>query len=190
MEINKYTDITGVVTAEAIVEGRMVILTSHSFDHDFGSRTDLPAVRLPDTATEAEKAHYVIAFAVDNSKPPIFHPYPSFSYALRQGFDQGSNVPFSADVYTTAQSMLQGRTIPSGALALAFGPGVFTVPSGAFVYSANLEVPGTWLEAANGQDDGTDTGKLKEDADGSAGKYAQVERFSVEDWSLTFRINW
>ena len=86
--------------------------------------------------------------------------------------------------------MLQGRTIPSGALALAFGPGVFTVPSGAFVYSANLEVPGTWLEAANGQDDGTDTGKLKEDADGSAGKYAQVERFSVEDWSLTFRINW
>ena len=56
MEINKYTDITGVVTAEAIPEGRMVLLTDHSQTHDYGSREDLPAVKLPDDSTEAAAA--------------------------------------------------------------------------------------------------------------------------------------
>jgi hypothetical protein len=31
---------------------------------------------------------------------------------------------------------------------------------------------------------------LMEDADGSEGKFAQVERFDVANWALTFRINW
>jgi hypothetical protein len=31
---------------------------------------------------------------------------------------------------------------------------------------------------------------LGEDADGSEGKFAQVERFDVSAWALTFRINW
>lgn len=196
MEINKYTDITGVVTAQAIVEGRMVLLVSNSegansVDYDFGSRVDLPGARLPLTSAEAEKAHYVITFAVDNSTPPLYQPYPAFTYALRQGFDQDSNVPFDAAVHMTPQSMRIGLTIPSGAPALAFGPGVFTVPSGAFIYSANLQVPGTWLDVANVGDDGAAVaGMLEEDADGSSGKFAQVERFTVADWSLTFRINW
>jgi hypothetical protein len=89
--------------------------------------------------------------------------------------------------------MLRGRIIPSGALALAFGPGEFTVYSGSYVYSAGIEVPGAWLEVSNGQDHGTDTGKLREDADGSAGKFAQVMRYSPEGadgGALTFRINW
>ncbi len=196
MEINKYTDITGVVTAQAIVEGRMVLLVANdegenSVDYDFGSRVDLPGARLPLTEAEAEKAHYVITFAVDNSTPPLYQPYPAFSFALRGGWEQDANVPFSAVVHMVPQSMKVGLTIPSGVPALAFGPGVFTVPSGAFVYSANLKVPGTWLEVANVADEGADTaGKLQEDADGSEGKFVQVERFTVADWSLTFRINW
>ncbi len=196
MEINKYTDITGVVTAQAIVEGRMVLLVAadegaNSVDYDFGSRVDLPGARLPLTAAEAEKAHYVITFAVDNSTPPLYQPYPAFDYALRGGFDQDANVPFAATVHMTQQSMKIGLTIPSGVPALAFGPGVFTVPSGAFIYSANLQVPGTWLDVDNVADDGVAlAGMLEEDADGSSGKFAQVERFTVADWSLTFRINW
>ena len=195
MEINKYTDITGVVTAQAIVEGRMVLLVANdeganSVDYNFGSRVDLPGARLPLTSAEAEKAHFVIAFAVDNTKPPIYQPYPSYDFALRGGFDQVSNVPFSADIHMTPFSMKIGLTIPSGVPALAFGPGVFTVPSGAFIYSANMQVPGTWLDVANVADDGSSAGMLEEDADGSSGKFAQVERFSVEEWALTFRINW
>ena len=193
MEINKYSDIKGVVTLEAIVEGRMVLLSTNSLTHDFGSWADLPGARLPDTATEAQKAHFVITFAVDNSKPPIYQPYPSMTYALRQGFDQAANVPFDATVHMTPQSMKVGLTIPSGTLALAFGPGIFTVPSGAYVYSAGIEIPGTWLSVANGQDDGTDTGKLQEDADGSEGKFAQVERYDLPGFdggNLTFKLNW
>ena len=196
MEINKYTDITGIVTAQAIVEGRMVLLVANdeganSVDYDFGSRVDLPGARLPLTEAEAVKAHYVITFAVDNSTPPLYQPYPSFDYALRGGFDQAVNVPFDATVHMVPQSMKIGLTIPSGVPALAFGPGVFTVPSGAFVYSANLQVPGTWLEVANVADEGAAlAGMLQEDADGSEGRFAQVERFDATDWALTFRINW
>jgi hypothetical protein len=196
MEINKYEDITGVVTAQAIVEGRMILLVANdegtlSVDYDFGSRVDLPGARLPINDTEAQKAHFVITFAVDNSTPPLYQPYPSFDYALRGGFDQAVNVPFSATVHMVPQSMKIGLTIPSGVPALAFGPGVFTVPSGAFVWSANMQVPGTWLEVANVADEGAAlAGMLQEDAGGTKGKFAQVERFDVADWALTFRINW
>jgi hypothetical protein len=191
MEINKYREIVGVVTTEAIPEGRMVTMVASSETHNFGSREDLPGVKLPDTQAEAAKAHYVIAFAVDNTKPPIYEPMPAFDWALREGWDQSANVPFNADVHMTQPSMTIGQTIPSGRLALAFGPGVYTVPSGSYTYSAGIEVPGAWLEVANdAEDSAADAGKLMEDTDGSEGKFAQVERYDSSDGSLTFRINW
>ncbi len=186
MEINKFTDIIGVVTAQDIPEGRMVLLVDHNQSVDFGSRTDLPAAKLPSTAAEASKAHYVIAFAVDNATPPIYQPYPQYSYALRYGFDKTSNLPFSATVYLTQPSVQQGLTIPSGALALAFGPGVFTVTSGSYIYSAAIETPGEWLEV---EYVGADAGKLKVDADASE-RFAQVEYYDPNTGNLTFRINW
>jgi hypothetical protein len=193
MEINKYREIVGVVTVEAIPEGRMVnmVATDASESHNYGSREDLPGVRLPDTQAEAAQAHFVVAFAVDNTKPPIYEPMPAFDWALREGWDQAANVPFDAAVHMTQPSMTLGQTIPSGSLALAFGPGVYTVPSGAFVYSAAITVPGAWLEVANdAEDSAADAGKLMADADGSEGKFAQVERYDSSDGSLTFRINW
>ena len=191
MEINKYREIVGVVTVEAIPEGRMVTMVASSETHDFGSREDLPGVRLPDTQAEAAKAHYVIAFSVDNTKPPIYQPMPAFDWALREGWDQSANVPFDAAVHMTQPSMTIGQTIPSGALALAFGPGVYTVQSGNYVYSADIEVPGAWLEVANdAEDSAAEAGMLMVDGDGSEGKFVQVERFDSSDASLTFRINW
>ncbi len=45
MEINHYGDtILGVVATEDIVEGRMVLLTNHSYSEDFGSMEELPGV--------------------------------------------------------------------------------------------------------------------------------------------------
>src|SRR3990170_3587062 len=189
MEINKYTDITGVVTTEAIVEGRMVLYVGHSETHDFGSREDLTGVKLPDTQDEAARSHFVITWPVDNTKPPLYYPYPSYAFSLRQGWDQATNMPFNADVTMIPYSMTTCKTIPSGYLALAFGPGVFTVPSGCYIYSANMEVPGTWLEVANTAEDGAGfEGMLMEDADGSEGKFAQVERFNDTTGALTFRL--
>lgn len=187
MEINKYTDITGVITAEAIVEGRMVLLTSHSFNHDYGSQVDLPAARLPDTAADAAMAHFILTWAVDNTMPPIYYSLPTVANtSLRYGFDGAANVPFSATVHLTAPSMTEGQTIPSGHLALAFGPGVFTVPSGEFVYSASL-VPGAWLAVTDPVTDAAeDAGKLKYSATAS---FAQVLELDSGQ-NLTFRINY
>ncbi len=190
MEINKYTDIIGVVTGEDIPEGRMVILTGHSENYDFGSKVDLPGVRLPADSTEAANAKYCLTWPVSNANAegPIkmFIPTPSFTYALRRGgWDQNSNVPFSAYVHLTYPGHKEGVIIPSGYQALAFDRGVFTVPSGHFVYSAELATPGAKLEVLNKADDGaSEAGKL---AYSASGAIAVVERFDLEEYSLTFR---
>jgi hypothetical protein len=185
MEINKYTDIVGVVTTEAIVEGRMVLLTSHAQSHDFGSRVDLMGVKLPDTTAEAAKAKFCIAFALDNRPTPLTNSYPAMPFALRGGFDQAANVPYAATIYLTHPgNMTVPQTVPSGELALAFDKGVFTVPSGHFIYSATL-VAGAPLTVADTASDGAaEAGKLKYAANGTI---AVVERFNAEDFSLTFR---
>jgi len=188
MEINKYRDITGVVTTEAIPEGRMVLVSDSGESHNFGSRTDLRAVKLPDDSTEAAKARFCITWAVDNSQTPIYEPYPAFDFALRGGWDQAENVPFNAKVYLTHPGNKVGLTIPSGALALAFGPGEFTVESGAYVASADIQTPGNYLVVANTADDGAaDAGKLKYSASAT---FAEVVRYDSSDGSLTFRINY
>jgi len=185
MEINHYGDtILGVVAAENIVEGRMVLLTSHSFSRNFGSQTDLPAVKLPDNSTEAVRARYCVTFAQDNRATPFYYPQPAFSYALRYGFDRSANAPFSATVYLTHPNVQEGLTIPSGEDCLAFGEGIYTVPSGAYIYSAQLEIPGMPLVVANNGDDGAGQGgKLKY---GASNTVAEVIR--LHDSKLTFKI--
>jgi hypothetical protein len=168
----------------------MVILTSHDQDYDFGSKVDLPGVRLPADATEATNARYCLTWPVSNSNAegPIkmFIPTPSFAYALRRGgWDQSSNVPFSAAVHLTYPGHKEGVTVPSGFQALAFDRGVFTVPSGHFVWNSAMSTPGAKLEVLNKADDGaSEAGKL---AYNSSGAIAVVERFTLDDYSLTFR---
>mgnify|MGYP003572178726 FL=1 len=187
MEINKYTDITGVLTTEAIPEGRMVLMTSHAQTHNYGSREDLPGVKLPDTSTEAAAARFCLTFAVDNTEPPIMIPMPTVAdTSFRYGFDGAANVPFNADVHLTPLSNKKGLTIPSGYLALAFGPGVFTVWSGEYVYSANV-VPVAFLAVAEATtDSAADGGKLKYSASATFAQVMEVD----SDLNLTFRINY
>lgn len=193
MEINKYTDIMGVVAQTDIPEGRMVLLTSNAITtysgYTKGSRSDLPGVKLPANTTEAAKAKYVVTWPVNNAvvEGPIkmFIPQPSIEWSLRQGgWDRGSNVPFSATVYLTSPENQDGVTIPQGFLALAFDRGVFTVPSGHFVYSASL-VPGAGLEALNSGDDTlAQAGKLSY---ATSNLVAVVERYDSTENKLTFR---
>lgn len=179
----------GVVTAQDIPEGRMVLMTVHAQDHNFGSKVELPGVRLPVNSTEAGFARFCITWPVNNSNAegPIkmFIPTPSFDWALRAGgWDQAANVPFSATVHLTYPGHKEGVTIPSGFQALAFDRGVFTVPSGAFKGSTDL-LPGAPLEVLNTADDGAgESGKLAYNA---AGTIAVVERFDLDEYSLTFR---
>lgn len=188
MEINHYGDtILGVVPTEDIVEGRFVCLTSHSFDYDFGSKTDLPGCKLPDTQAEATRARYIITFAVDNRPTPIMDTIPSYTWALRQGgWDQAVNAPFAATVYLTHKSVQEGLTIPSGTASLAFGEGIYTLRSADYVYSAPLETPGCALSVCNDADDAAaDSGKLKAS---TTNPVAEVVRYNSSTSKLTVKI--
>ena len=160
MEINAFEDVIGVIANEDMVEGRFVVLTSHTFSIDFGSQEDLPGAKLPATAEEANRAKYVLTWAVDNRPLPIVQSYPQLSNSLRGGFDQDANTPFAATIYTTYPGNQNSLTIPSGVQALAFSNGTFTLPSGCYVYSAEIIVPGALLEVLNTNDDSTDSGKV------------------------------
>ncbi len=182
MEINKVNgDILGVVANEDIVEGRMVCLTSHSFDNDFGSQTDLPGVKLPTTAEEASRARFVITWVQDNRTPPYYQPMPAYAFSLRNGFGSAANVPFSATVWLTYPGMQDGATIPSGMNALAFGAGTYTVLSGQYVHSGTF-TPGALLSV----DYGSDKGKLRIASSWGATVVAVVVRQDATTQALTF----
>lgn len=188
MEINHYGDtLLGFVPQEDVVEGRMLLLTTNVHSRNFGSQTDLPGAKLPDNSTEATRAKFCVAFEQDNRSLPLYQPHPSYPWALRHGFDQDANAPFSATVYLTHPGVQEGQTIPSGQGAVGFGDeSILTVPSGAYIYSSNVEVPGTYLEVANTNDDGAGSaGKLKE---GSTNPVAEVVRYNSTTYRLTFRI--
>lgn len=136
MEIHKYTDILGVALDEDIYEGRMVLLSS-------------TGAQLPTSAGEAALAKYLVAWPVDNRKMPIYNTYPAYTRALRYGFDQDANTPWSATVYTTYPGLQStAGLIPSGTGSLLYSAGEFTVPSGEWVYSAAVE-PGVQLEVVS-----------------------------------------
>ena len=154
MEVNKYTDIIPSETSQAIYEGRMVRINSDG------------AAALPTSADEAALAEYVIAWPVEDRKLPIYNSYPTFTSALRQGFDQDANTPFSATVYTVYPNLSdEPIQIPSGNGALLYDKGEFTVTSGAWVYDADLDV-GDELEVVHTA--GDNRGKLQKKDSGTA----------------------
>ncbi len=188
MEINHYGDtILGVIATEDIVEGRMVLLTNHSYSEDYGSLEDIPGVKLPDNTTEASRARYCVTWAQDNRSLPIYYPQPHFDNALRYGFDQAANAPFNPTlVYITRPGVQEGLTIYAGTACVAFGEGIYTVPSGNYVYSAEVEIPGMPLTVANSGDDGASSaGKLKYSA---SNVVAEVYRFNTSTSALTFKV--
>lgn len=184
MEINHWGDtIIGAVAQEDLVEGRMVHLCANAFSRNFGSQADLPGCELPDSAAESAASRYVVTFESDNRKTPIYEPHPAFSYALRYGFDQDANAPFDATVYLTHPQVQEGLTIPSGSGCVLFGEGIYTVPSGAYIYDAIIETPGVQLEVDNS---GSNAGKLK--VYDSGGIVAEVVYYDDDTAKLTFKI--
>lgn len=187
MEINRFEEVMGVVPTADIVEGRMVLLTTHTFNYDFGSRDELPGVKVPATAEEANAAKFCITWANTNAKPPFYQPQPALSWALRQGFDQAANAPFSATVYATYPGYQDCVTIPSGTPSLAFGEGTYTVPSGCYIADASWAV-GSLIQVGNTAEDGADAGKLKRLSAMSTRFIGIVEYIDSTTKEMTFRI--
>lgn len=189
MEINRFEDVLGVVTTNTVVEGRFGVLTSHSESYDFGSRSDLPGFKVPATAEEAKRAKFIVTWAVDNRETPIMESIPSYSFAQRGGWDQAANAPFSATVYLTHPGNQEGLTIPSGVPALAYTEGTFTLPSGAYVYSSSIIVPGAAIVIADTASDGASSaGKPKYASSMAAGVVGFTERYDSATGKLTIRV--
>jgi len=190
MEINRFEDVLGVIPTEDIVEGRFVLMTSHSFDHDFGSQTDLPGVKLPDTAEEAKRCKFVLTWAVDNRQPPYYEPQPALAWSLRRsGFDQTANVPFDANVRMTYPGYQDCQTIPSGTPSLAYTEGTFTIPSGCYIYSADIIVPGAAIIIADADSDSAgEAGMPKYVASMAVGVIGFTERYDSSTGALTIRV--
>jgi hypothetical protein len=190
MEINQAKkEIVGVVPTADIVEGRFGVITTHSWNYNYGSRTDLPGFKVPATAEEAKNARFVITWAVDNRAFPLFQPVPSYTWALRGGFDQSQTHPFTATVYLTNPGNKDGVTIPSGTPSLAFGAGVYTVASGCYINHANIVNPGALLEVANTAEDTSDAGKLKYLASYGDRKVGTVRAYDSSTGKLTIELD-
>ncbi len=187
MKINGFEDVKGLMPTEDIVEGRFVLLTPHSFSQDFGSETDLPGAKLPDTADEAKRAVYCLTWKVDNRQVPIMQPIPSFQFAERGGWSRPANAPFTTTVYLTHPGNQEGLTIPSGMSALGYREGEFTLSSGAYVDTAGIRVVGAAIVIANTADDGAgDAGKPKVAASAS-GWVGETYRFDSNTLELTIK---
>lgn len=190
MEINGYGDtILPAVAAETLYEGRMARLCTHSTDYDFGSLLDLPGAELPDNAAEALTARYVIAWAEDNRSLPIYTPQSHYGWALREGWDQIANVPFDATVWLDhPANMYTPPSIASGTGVRLLGEGIYTIPSGVYMYNVLMETPGTQLTVASTDVNGAgNAGKLKY-LDGTTGIVAEVYKYNSTNGDLTFKI--
>jgi hypothetical protein len=166
----------------------MVMLFKNPNTIDFGSQVDLPGVKYPTSAAEAAFAKYCVTWPVNNRQATsdfvLLIPQPAYTFGLRQGaMEQAANVPFSTTAYLTYPGNQNGVTIPSGWQALAFDRGVFTVPSGSFIYSASLVNPGSPLEVVSTS--GADQGKLQAKSAGT--QVAVTERYDTTTGNLTFR---
>lgn len=188
MEINKMSDIRGVVANQDIVEGRFVLVIPNlAGSFNFGSRDDLPGVRVPQNSTEAANARYVCTWRVPDQTLPMYIPSPEVSFSLRRGgFDQPSNLPLTGTtVHLTWPGQKHGVVIPSGTLCLAFGQGVYTFPSGQYVFSSALTTVGAAVTVANSTDDGADAGLAQ--ADDGSGVVGFVERYDADAGDLEVR---
>jgi hypothetical protein len=188
MEINHFETVLGVMPVEDIVEGRFVCLTSHTFSNDFGSDTDIPGCKTPDNAAEAARAKYCLTWKVDNKAAP-FYAVPSYPFAQRGGWNQTANAPFSTTVYLTHPGNQECLTIPSGVSSLGYSDGIFTIPSGCYIYSANIIVPGATIRIHQADEgSASDAGKPMYDADMDIQIVAETHSYDSTTGALTIRV--
>ncbi len=183
MEINDYDDIFGVVVKADIAEGRMGLLTTAADTYDFGSFTDIPGFKVPSTLDEAKKSRFIVTWPPDNRPFPLYYGFPTMSFSLRGGFDQPANLPSTMTLRGSNPANQESIVIPSGYRALAFHEGIFTVPSGAYIYNAGLLAPGANVSVSYS---GADAGKLQYEANYDASiVVGRVQQFNTTTNRMT-----
>lgn len=137
----------GVVGADGLQEGTAVMLTQS------GVRNELP-VLMPATAASVGNV-FILFAAVDNFARPTpegMYTAPAFTTIDARANTGWSDPIETLTVYKVGKSVLWNPTLNSGELAQAHRGGTYAVPSGAFVDSADIRVPGNKIAVgANGQ---------------------------------------
>jgi hypothetical protein len=176
MRINRFLDVYAGVVMEDVAEGRFCLQVPS------GSDEPIMGVRLPTTSDEASDAELCVAWPPTNQEPPYYTDIPSYSWALRQGFDRDANAPFNTDVSYVYPGFRDSSTIPSGTRVRLFPVhSVVTLTSGNFVESAS------WAEGApvGIAYSGADAGKPQYDASGTVATVVEYDASALE---LTIRI--
>jgi hypothetical protein len=148
---------------------------------------DLPGAKLPTTAEEAKRARFCLTFAVDNRPAPIID-YPQTAFDFRGGVVNSTTGPLTGlTMRLTHPGNQESQTIPSGYKALAFTEGIFTIPSGQYVYNSALETPGAAvvIEYSAGANRGKPKYAATYDADTVVG---YVHDFEESTGNLAIRI--
>lgn len=190
MEINRFEDVIGVVAQADITEGRFVVLIANALGGAFMNvDDDLPGAKVPATAEEAKRAKFCITFAVDNREAPIVD-WPQTVFDFRGGWVNAEQGPLTGvKMWLTHPGNQESQTIPSGYKALGYTEGTFTLPSGQYVDSAEIKVPGAAIIVANTADDGADeAGKPKYTATFAAGVIGFTEDYQADTGRLTIRV--
>lgn len=192
MEINRFEDVIGLVPQANTVEGRLVVLVANAMGGAFiNVDADLPGARVPATAEEAKRAKFVLTWAVDNRVSPIVN-YDSLrtNFDFRGGFVNSQRGPLTGlTMWLTHPGNQDGTTIPSGYKALGYTEGTFTFPSGAYIYSAGIIVPGAAIIVADTASDGAgEAGKPKFTATMAAGVIGFTEDYDAASNRLTIRV--
>jgi len=187
MEINRFDDVFGVRVIEDIVEGRFVVLTAHNLGGSIMNvDADVPGAKLPTTAEEATRAKYCLTFAVDNRQTPIVD-WPQTEWDERGGWVNSTAGPLTGvKMWLTHPGNQESQTVPSGYKALAFGAGVYTLPSGQYVYNSALETPGAALVV---EYTGADQGKPKYTATNAVGVIGVTQAYDSTTGALTIKIS-
>ena len=192
MEINRFEDVIGVIPQANVVEGRFVVLTTNAMTGDFiNVDDDLPGAVVPATAELATRAKFCITFAVDNRPTPIID-YTTTPWSTRGGWGTNAwdNGPLTGQtMYLTHPGNQESQTIPSGYKSLAFTEATITLPSGQYVDSANIHVPGAPFKIADTSTDGASlAGKPKYVGTNAVGVIGYVQEYNSSNGALTIRI--
>jgi len=191
-EINRFEDVIGVVTQANTVEGRFVILVANAMTGTFiNINDDLPGARVPATAEEATRAKFMLMWAVDNRQSPIVN-YPAAPLFDTRGGWGGNTTqgPLTGlTMWLTHPENQEGQTIPSGYKALGYTEGTFTFPSGEYVDSAEIKVPGAAIIVADtATDTAAEAGKPKYTATNAVGVIGFTETYDSATGRLTIRV--
>lgn len=167
--------VRGGVIGESMQEGLAVKLTTSGA----GLRNELPVI-MKASQNNVNQVGIVFKNPDDFARPTLEGMYTApFKTVFNQ--NSGFSDPIRTETnYLVGKSTLWNPTLVSGELGLMMRGGTFAVPSGAYIMSANIRVPGNMVRVG--------TGGLWEYTATEAEAVGIVEEFNVINQVLIFTL--